>query len=111
MTEEVKTMKRRFQFTKAAVTMNLLVAVLAVSGVLAGRAAAAESQRARWNQNEAVRMVQEVINQEESKDFAWNKINWLSDTAEARAVADREQKPILVYFFLKGTSGPAAAPC
>lgn len=104
-------MRSHFLSSTLAVAVNVLFAVVAVPVGFTGRAEAAEPQRSRWNQNEAVRMVQEVINQEESKDFAWNKINWLSDPAEARAVAEREQKPILVYFFLKGTSGPAAAPC
>ncbi|MBC7998101.1 MAG: hypothetical protein IAF58_09175 [Leptolyngbya sp.] len=53
----------------------------------------------------------EVLSQEEANNLAWDKIKWLTEPAEAAEAAEREHKPIIVYFFLKGTTGPAAAPC
>ena len=37
--------------------------------------------------------------------------NWQTDPEKASALAQKDQKPIFVYFFLKRNVGPAAAPC
>lgn len=67
--------------------------------------------RQNWDQQEAVKRVQSVVSQEELKDFRWDKINWLVDPKIATERALLEHKPILLYFFLKGDSGPKEAPC
>lgn len=41
----------------------------------------------------------------------WDKITWKTDVAEAVAIAQKEQKPIFVFFFLKKNVGPVDAPC
>ena len=64
-----------------------------------------------WDQNMAENMVKEVLQQEETNTFAWDKIAWLEDPELATRQATGKQKPILVYFFLRGKVGPAAAPC
>lgn len=64
-----------------------------------------------WNQEVARQKVMQVIEQERDGDFAWDKINWLTDPQEAHRVATREKKPIFVFFFLKKDVGPKAAPC
>jgi hypothetical protein len=66
--------------------------------------------RPEWNQTEALRRVQAVIAQEEAKNFAWDKIDWLTDPNEAAMRAQRENRPIFLYFFLKKDIGPKAAP-
>lgn len=68
-------------------------------------------KRPDWDQKKAVEIVKGFVAQEEKGDFDWDKIAWKTDPAEAAARAQKEQKPIFVYFFLKKNVGPAAAPC
>ncbi len=69
------------------------------------------AKRPDWDQKKAVEIVKGFVAQEEKGDFDWDKIAWKTDSAEAAALARKEQKPIFVYFFLKKNVGPAAAPC
>ena len=69
------------------------------------------AKRPDWDQKKAVEMVKGLVAQEEKGEFDWDKIDWKTDPAEAAALAQKEQKPIFVYFFLKKNVGPAAAPC
>ena len=69
------------------------------------------AKRPDWDQKKAVKMVKGVVAQEEKGDFAWDKIAWKTDPAKAAALAQKEQGPIFVYFFVKKNVGPAAAPC
>lgn len=64
-----------------------------------------------WDQKRAESMVQEVLQLEEANSFAWENISWIEDPELAARLAAEKQKPILVYFFLRGKVGPAAAPC
>ena len=68
-------------------------------------------KRPEWNQKKAVEMVKGLVAQEEKGDFDWDKIEWKTDAAKAVALAQKEQKPIFVYFFLKKNVGPVGAPC
>lgn len=69
------------------------------------------AKRPEWDQKKAVQKVKDVIALEEKGDFPWDKIAWQTDPEKASALAQKEQKPIFVYFFLKRNVGPAAAPC
>lgn len=69
------------------------------------------TKRPDWDQKKAVEIVKGFVAQEEKGDLAWDKIAWKTDPGEAAALAQKEQKPIFVYFFLKKNVGPAAAPC
>lgn len=76
-----------------------------------GAAVAQEStQRPDWDQKKAVEKVKRLIALEEQGQ-PWDKIAWQTDPAKAAALAKKEQKPLFVYFFLKGHVGPAVAPC
>lgn len=70
-----------------------------------------EKKTRKWDQEEAIKRVKAIIAQEEAGDFAWDKIQWNTDPAEAIALSKKQEKPIFLYFFLKGEVGPAAAPC
>lgn len=65
--------------------------------------------RPHWDQKKAVEMVKKTTEREE-KGRPWNDIAWLTDVDAAVARAQKENKPIFVYFFVK-KGGPAAAPC
>ena len=69
------------------------------------------AKRPDWDQKKAVEMVKGLVAQEDKGDFDWDKIDWKTDPIKAAALAQKEQKPIFVYFFLKKNVGPAAAPC
>jgi len=65
--------------------------------------------RPDWDQEKAVALVQKVIAVEETGQ-PWKKIAWMTDVDAAIARAQKENKPIFLYFsVVKG--GPAAAPC
>ena len=57
-------------------------------------------KRADWDQKKAVEMVKKIIATEEA-GTPWDKIAWKTDVAEAIALAQKEQKPIFLFFFLK----------
>jgi hypothetical protein len=78
---------------------------------IADRGESVEIGRPKWDQQQAIHRVKSVIEQENAHDFAWDKIAWLTDPTQAAALAKRDGKPILLYFFLRGQSGPPAAPC
>lgn len=63
-----------------------------------------------WDQTEAKRRVQRVLDIEKSGQ-PWDKIAWRGNVADAEAEAKRTGKPLFVYFYLKKSAGPAAAPC
>ena len=85
---------------------------LAVIALLPAFACADEpAKRPEWDQKKAVAMVKGLVAQEEKGEFDWDKIAWKTDPAEAAALAQKEQKPIFVYFFLKKNVGPVGAPC
>ena len=66
---------------------------------------------AEWDQKKAVERIKQLITLEEKGELPWDKIAWKTDPAEAAALAQKEQKPIFVFFFLKKDVGPANAPC
>ena len=66
--------------------------------------------RPEWDQKKAVAIVKGVLALEKTGQ-PWDKVAWLTDADEAAARARKEDKPILVWGFVKGTRGPAAAPC
>ena len=68
-------------------------------------------KRPEWDQKKAVETVKSVLAMEVKGDTPWDKIAWKTDPAEAVAAAQKEQKPIFVFFFLKKNVGPANAPC
>ena len=68
------------------------------------------AKRPEWDQKKAVEKVKQLIAQEETGQ-PWDKIAWKTDPAEAAALAQKEQKPIFVFFFLKKNVGPVGAPC
>lgn len=94
----------------ARLFLTLTLAVIGFS--FPGFAAAQEpAKRPEWDQKKAVEKVKQLIALEEKGDTPWDKIAWKTDPAEAAALAQKEQKPIFVFFFLKKDVGPANAPC
>ena len=87
--------------------------ILAVGAILfSGFGSAQEpGKRPEWDQKKAVEKVKRLIALEEKGELPWDKIAWKTDPAEAAALAQKEQKPIFVFFFLKKDIGPANAPC
>ena len=88
----------------------LTLAVIALLSPAGGFAQEPE-KRAEWNQKKAVEKVKHLIALEEKGELPWDKIAWKTDPAEAAALAQKEQMPIFVFFFLKKDVGPANAPC
>jgi hypothetical protein len=68
------------------------------------------THRPDWDQKKAVELVKKIVALEKTGQ-PWDKIAWLTDVDQAIARARKEDKPIFVYAFVKGTRGPAAAPC
>lgn len=66
--------------------------------------------RPKWDQEKAAEKVKQIIALEKSGK-PWDAIPWLTDVDAAVKKAQKEQKPLFVYFFLKKNVGPAAAPC
>jgi hypothetical protein len=78
----------------------------------AGFALAQEpAKRPEWDQKKAVETVKKVIALEDKNDLPWDKIAWQTDPAKAAALAETDQKPLFVFFFLKKNVGPDTAPC
>ena len=87
-----------------------ILAVIAI--LLPGLGSGQEpGKRPEWDQKKAVEKVKQLIALEEKGELPWDKIAWKTDPAEAAALAQKEQKPIFVFFFLKKDIGPANAPC
>ena len=77
-----------------------------------GVAIAQESaKRPEWDHKKAIEKVKGIIALEEKGEMPWDNIEWKTDPAEAAALAEKEQKPIFVFFFLKKKVGPVGAPC
>ncbi len=90
---------------------SLLLAVVGLTLLLpAALQGQPVSKRPEWDQQAAVEKVKSVL-QREKQGQPWDKIAWLTNVEEAVARAQKEQKPLLVYLFLKKNVGPAAAPC
>ena len=66
--------------------------------------------RPEWDQKKAVETVRGVLEIEKG-GRPWDKIEWVEDADQAVERAQKEKKPIFVYFFLKKKVGPANAPC
>lgn len=82
-----------------------------IAFLLPGLASAQEpAKRPEWDQKKAVEKVKQILALEE-EGRAWDRIAWKTDAAEAAALAQKEQKPLLVFFFLKKNVGPVGAPC
>ena len=94
--------------------MNAKVLIIAVASVLLGSASAQADEPAKrpeWDQKKAVEKLNNMLAVEEEGKLPWDDIAWQTDPAKAAALAQKEQKPIFIYFFLKKNVGPAAAPC
>ena len=89
-------------------------ALLAVVGIAVLRTALAQgeepAERPKWDQKKAVDIIKKAVAVEDTGQ-PWDKIKWLTDPEQAIARARKENKPILVYGYLKNKNGPAAAPC
>ena len=72
---------------------------------------AAQEKRPDWDQKKAAEKVKGILALEGKGDLPWDKIAWETDPAKAAALAQKEGKPIFVFFFLKKDVGPANAPC
>lgn len=92
------------------VRVLLTLAVIAMLSFLAA-SAQEPAKRPEWDQKKAVEKVKKLLDGEEKGDLPWDKIAWKTDPAEVAALAQKEQKPIFVFFFLKKDVGPANAPC
>ena len=74
-------------------------------------AVASAEDRPAWDQGRAVAKVQQVLDVE-AAGRAWNDIAWVTDAATAACRAKAENRPILVWFYLrKEATGPRDAPC
>ena len=69
-----------------------------------------DEPRPAWDQEKAVAKVKGILALEKAGQ-PWNRIAWETDPERAAARAKAENKPVLVYFFLKTNVGPKAAPC
>ena len=91
--------------------IRLFLAVVGSAMIAAAGANAQETpKRANWDQKKAVEIVKKIVALEEA-GTPWDKIAWKTDVAEAIKLAEKEQKPIFVFFFLKKNVGPVGAPC
>ena len=83
---------------------------LALPGLVGITFAHADEPR-RWNQDEAVARVKNVLQVENSGDLPWDNIAWETDVDKAIERSEEENKPLFVYIFLKKEIGPKNAPC
>ena len=67
--------------------------------------------RAEWDQAKAVAKVKGVIAIENAHTKPWDAIAWMTEAKEAAARAQKENKPIFLYFSVNNGNGPADAPC
>jgi hypothetical protein len=63
-----------------------------------------------WDQTEARRRVQRVLEIEKS-GRPWDRTRWRKSATEAEAESRATGKPLFLYFYLRKNVGPAAAPC
>ena len=85
--------------------------LVAVAACMSPGFTAAQEKRPDWDQKKAAEKVKGILALEEKGDLPWDKIAWQTDPAKAAAQAEKEGKPIFVFFFLKKDVGPANAPC
>ena len=100
-----------------AAAVGAFVALLTCTGLHAPLKAAGDpevaaenQQRASWDQQRAVEIVRGVL-ETEAGGQPWDEIKWRTDPDEAVAEARLEDKPLLVYFYLRKPVGPDDAPC
>lgn len=86
------------------------LAYLALGGGLALVVGASKGDDRSWNQEAARRKVEEAL-RIEAVGRPWDDIAWEIDPSRAADRARREDKPLLVYFYLAKPVGPPAAPC
>lgn len=92
--------------------MNLRLLPLVIGIALCisrGGHSADPPQRSEWDQAKAEDLVNSVLRIEATGE-PWDRIPWIEDPDKAAKRAIKENKPILVYFYLKKNVGPAAAP-
>lgn len=89
--------------TVAAVVACLLGAIAFV------RPAQSEEPRPEWDQKRAVERVKRIIALEQSGK-PWDEIPWQTDVAKAVGQAEKEGKPLFVYWYVE-KGGPTTAPC
>jgi hypothetical protein len=65
---------------------------------------------AQWDQKAAVARVKQVLAIEQQGQ-PWDDVSWELNAAAAVRRATREQKPILVFFYLSKQRSKSAAPC
>lgn len=68
------------------------------------------AKRPQWDQKKARSAVEKITQLEQTQRRPWDNIAWLTDVDAAVARARKENKPILLYFFVK-KGGPSTAPC
>jgi hypothetical protein len=96
---------------RAAVIAVLLLSVAGIGLLVAGFALCQQpAGRPEWDQQKAIELIKKVAAVEESGQ-PWDDIAWLTDADEAVAQARKEDRPLFVWAFVRGTRGPAAAPC
>lgn len=108
--------------TRPGLGASLIIAAMAaaigllIPGVLraaneagVGTEEAGEAPRV-WDQQRAVEIVRGMLETEASGQ-PWDKIEWRTDADDAVAEARREDRPLLVYFYLRKPVGPDDAPC
>ena len=85
--------------------------IVGMMACLAPGLAVAQETRTDWDQKKAAEKVKGIVALEEKGELPWDKIAWHTDPAKAVALAQKEQKPIFLFFFLKKDVGPTDAPC
>jgi hypothetical protein len=68
-------------------------------------------QRPAWDQKAAEAKVRGLLAIENGQTRPWDRIAWETDPNAAALRAQRENKPLFVFFYLKKNVGPADAPC
>jgi hypothetical protein len=63
-----------------------------------------------WDQSKAKSKVANVLKVEQTGE-PWDKIPWLTDPDKAVEQANRDDKPVFVFFYLAKKVGPPSAPC
>ena len=64
------------------------------------------AQEREWDQTKALQMVNKVL-ETEQKGAGWNRIDWTTDVETAVEQAQREKKPIFVYWYVKKVDSAA----
>ena len=77
--------------------------------ILARSTSLAQNDDRAWDQEKAKVVVDRVL-RTEKRGLKWDRIPWITDVDLATSTAAEQQKPILVYWFVK-KGGPAKAPC